>query len=314
LRTLRILLAAEESAGGQALRLVAGGPHRIVAVLTSASSPARGSTVAVVAALAQVPVWPSRLTTDQSLAALIVRERVDILLNVHSLHIAHPDVVAAPSIGSFNLHPGPLPRYAGLSVPSWAIYRGERHHGVTVHWMAPKVDAGPIAYDAAFEIEPTDTGLTVSAKAVRHGLPLLARLVDDAAADAASVPATPQDESERSVYPRHGPHGRLVPWRLPARQIVDFVRASDYAPFASPWGAPRLRAGAGELELVRAATSGRPADSPPGTVEVTADGTTMVAAADEWVKLERLRAVGGAVRPDATLNDGERLDPGPGDV
>ena len=68
---------------------------------------------------------------------------VDLLLNVHSLYlIARRTVVAAPRIGSFNLHPGPLPEYAGLNTPSWAIYNGEREHGVTVHWMEPGVDTG----------------------------------------------------------------------------------------------------------------------------------------------------------------------------
>lgn len=311
---LRILLAAEESAGGHALKLIAEGPHRAVAVLTSPSSPARGSSVADVAALAQVPVWSSRLVTERSLAERIARERVDVLLNVHSLHIAHADVVAAPRLGSFNLHPGPLPRYAGLSVPSWAIYHGERRHAATVHWMVPEVDAGPIAYTTEFDIEPADTGLTVSAKAIRHGLPLLARLLEDAADDAASIPAIVQDASQRRCYPRHGPHARRVPWRLPARRIVDFVRASDYAPFPSPWGSPLLRGDAGELELVRAAATGRPVDEPPGTVEVGDDGEAVVAAADEWVKLERLGGDGRAIRPDAALKDGERLDPGPGDV
>ena len=67
-------------------------------------------------------------------------------MNVHSLFLIHP-WSSAPTIGSFNLHPGPLPEYAGLNVPSWAIYEGEkRSHGVTVHWMDEGVDTGPIAW------------------------------------------------------------------------------------------------------------------------------------------------------------------------
>ena len=58
------------------------------------------------------------------------------------------DVLEAPRIGSFNLHPGPLPEYAGLNAPSWAIYHGEQEHRVTLHWLDAGIDTGPIAYGA----------------------------------------------------------------------------------------------------------------------------------------------------------------------
>ena len=71
-----------------------------------------------------------------------------------------PRRLHAPPVS--NLHPGPLPQYAGLNVPSWAIYNGEVTHGVSLHRMDSGIDTGPIAYQASVLIGPRDTGLSLS--------------------------------------------------------------------------------------------------------------------------------------------------------
>jgi len=187
---VNVALVAEEAAGVQALRAVVDAGHRVAGVLTSSAAAAsgaarRGATVAGVAADLGVPVWPAHLVRSPELAEILRDLTVDLLLNVHSLHVVHPAVLRAAAIGSFNLHPGPLPRYAGLNAPSWAVLHGESAHAVTVHWMTPGIDTGPVAYEATFALTEEDTGLTVSARCVRLGVPLLRRLLDDAAPDRA---------------------------------------------------------------------------------------------------------------------------------
>jgi methionyl-tRNA formyltransferase len=308
---MNVLLVAEEAAGLRTLELLAASKHRVVAVATGAGGEERGASVAGLARRLGVEAWPSRLVRDPSLAERLERERVDLLLNVHSLYVVDTAVLAAPRVGSFNLHPGPLPEYAGLSAPSWAIYNGERRHGVTLHWMGPRVDAGPIAYERPFEIGARDSGLSVSVACVRHGLPLVKELLSAAERDAASIPAREQDLSRQRYFSQTGPHGGRLPWALPARRLVDFVRASDYSPFPSPWGHPRTRLAGEKLEVVQAATTGAPADAPPGTIGAERAGGVLVAAADEWVVLERIRLRGASAAPSAVLRAGSRLDPGP---
>lgn len=144
LRQTRLLVCAEEAAGVQLLRALRGRPyHRTVAVLTSPDAAAEKVTVASVARAMDIPLLPSELVRDATFAHWIRDTEIDLLLNVHSLHVADADVVTAPAIGSFNLHPGPLPKYAGLNAPSWAIFNSEKHHGVTVHRMDPEIDTAP---------------------------------------------------------------------------------------------------------------------------------------------------------------------------
>jgi methionyl-tRNA formyltransferase len=305
-RRLRILLIAEEAAGVQTLRMLAGSSHEVVAVMTrGVGMGAVGATVAGVASRLGYRLWPARKSRDPNFADIIRTEKIDLLLNVHALYILPAEVVAAPQIGSFNLHPGPLPRYAGLNAPSWAIYHGERTHGVTVHWMDQGIDTGPIAYTAELPIEDDDTGLTLSAKCVRAGLPLLHDLLQDAAQGV--VPRVNQPVGPRRYYGQEVPHqGRLI-WNESAARVVNFIRACDYAPFTSPWGVPRAYLAGREIVVLKAALTGERTDADPGTVGRRIGNEVLVAARDEWIRIRRVQ-IGSSVFPAAeALREGDRF-------
>jgi UDP-4-amino-4-deoxy-L-arabinose formyltransferase/UDP-glucuronic acid dehydrogenase (UDP-4-keto-hexauronic acid decarboxylating) len=278
---MNVLVAAEEAAGAHALRTLLRRRHRVVAALTQSES------VRAPAAAADIPVWPPRLVTDHAFAERMSRADVDLLLNVHSLFVIHPDLLTTPRVGAFNLHPGPLPAYAGLNAPSWAIYRGERTHAVTLHWMAAEVDTGRIAYEAPFDVAPGETGLSLSLKCVRFGLPLIEQLIETAATAPGSIPAIDQDLGRRRYFGRNAPHDGWVPWQLPARRVEAFLRAGTFAPFPSPWGPARAYIDGEVVNVRRVRPTGRPADRPPGTVERRPKGL-LVATADEWLVIEHM--------------------------
>jgi UDP-4-amino-4-deoxy-L-arabinose formyltransferase/UDP-glucuronic acid dehydrogenase (UDP-4-keto-hexauronic acid decarboxylating) len=286
--------------------MLAGSPHEVVAVMTRGiGTPAVGATVAGVASRLGYRLWPARQVKETGFADLVRHEAVDLLLNVHALYVLPEAVVTAPRIGSFNLHPGPLPRYAGLNAPSWAIYNGEQIHGVTVHWMDGGIDTGPLVYESGLLIEEDDTGLTPTAKCVRAGLPLIHDLLQAAAMDI--VPRRPQPDGPRRYYGKEVPHeGRLF-WSESAARVVNFIRACDYVPFPSPWGLPRAYLGGRELSVLKAARTGEPTDAPAGTVGPQVGSDVLVAAGDEWVRLRRIR-VGTSVFPAAdVVRPGERF-------
>ncbi len=303
---MNLLLVAEESAGVQLLRALAQTEHRVVAVLTGARD-GGGATVTDLARNLGLPVIPSERVKEAELADWIRKQRVDLLLNVHSLYIIHPDVLSAPRIGSFNLHPGPLPQYAGLNAPSWAIYFGETTHGVTVHWMVAEVDAGAIAYQSLFDITEEDTGLSVSVRCVREGLPLLVRLVEAASEGKGSVPVLEQDLTLRRYFGPEAPQDGKIQWSLPARRVVDFVRAADYSPLRSPWGHPIARLGELEIGIARATLTREPASEPPGTIGEAVDRAPAVATGDEWILVHRVQMGEKYVDPRQVLEPGQRL-------
>jgi methionyl-tRNA formyltransferase len=305
---LRIVVAAEEAAGVQVLRLLAASPHRVVSVLTAGL----GDAAARLGYVARAPT----LVKDPAFATTLAAEGVDLLLNIHSLCIAHRAVVVAPRLGSFNLHPGPLPGYAGLNAPSWAIYHGERAHAVTLHWMNAGVDTGDIVAAAPVPITPDDTGYTLSARCVRAGLPLVAALLEAAARAPGAIPRAPQPAGVRRYFGREVPNGGRVAWSEPAQRVVDFVRAADYLPFSSPWGHPRARIpgdrggerGERDVQLVKVQRTGLATGGAPAGIVGGRVGTdVLVAAADEWVRVRRVRIEGRDVAPAAVMQAGACL-------
>jgi methionyl-tRNA formyltransferase len=302
----------EESAGIQTLKALAGSGHRIVAVMASQSKD-NGGLVNLWETSERLgyQTWPSKLVKDPGFADEVRAAEVDVILNIHSLFIINKEVVKAPRIGCFNMHPGPLPRYAGLNAVSWAIYRGETSHGVTIHKMEPGIDTGPVVYQEHFDIDEADTGLTLSARCIRSGIPLVLRLMETASSDPAAIPLTPQDLTKREYFGREIPHDGKLFWTLPAGEIVNFVRACDYFPFPSPWGHPQtiLESMSGEkaIGVVKARLTGERCDRSPGTVGEAVGSGVKVACGDEWIAVNKLKVEGRYVNSAEVLKPGSRL-------
>ena len=76
---------------------------------------------------------------------------------VYGTNIIKEAVFGLPRLGSINLHQGLAPLYRGGPPVFWELYNGEREVGLTVHFVAAKVDTGeillqetvPLAYDDA---------------------------------------------------------------------------------------------------------------------------------------------------------------------
>jgi len=305
---MKLVLVAEEAAGVQALRAVTRSGHELVAVMTSGEGKGTGSPVRDVAMQIACATWPAEWVRDPGFAARLRAEGVDALLNVHSLFLVHPAVLAAPRWGAYNMHPGPLPEYAGLNPVSWALYRGETTHAVTIHRMGPKVDTGPIAYQSSFPIETHDTALTVSVKCAKAGLPLISQLLTTLADDPAGVPEIPQDLCRRRYYRPGPPEAGRIGWSSPGRAVVNFVRACDYVPFRSPWGHPRTVLDGREVAIVKATRTGEPCGAPAGTIAEATGRAALVATDDEWVRVHRVLVDGHMVEASEVLAAGRRFD------
>ena len=305
---MNVLLIGEQAAGIRVLQSLAESGARMVAVMSS--PPGRdgpGLSLSSQASKLGYPTWPAELVKDSNFAARVRDAGVDMILNVHSLFLIRKEILEAPRLGSFNLHPGPLPRYAGLNPVCWAIYRGEEKHGVTLHKLVPDIDAGPIVYQEAVDVESEETGLSLTAKCVSAGVPLVLRLLEAAAQGPSNIPLTPQDLTKREYFGRGPPANGNLCWNCPARRIVDFVRASDFFPFPSPWGAPRTRLGDSTLGISKARLTGTPADAPPGTIGIEKAGGVEVACADEWILVRRVFRGGKHIPAKEALKAGDRL-------
>lgn len=147
----------------------------------------------------------------------------DFLFSFYYRHMLPEVVLATPKRGAYNMHGSLLPRFRGRAPVNWAIVRGARETGATLHEMMAKPDAGAIIDQQAVPILPDDTAIevfrkvTVAAEIVMdRSLP---RLIDG------SAPRIPQDLARGEYCGGRKPADGRIDWSRPAREIHDLVRA-----------------------------------------------------------------------------------------
>jgi methionyl-tRNA formyltransferase len=178
---------------------------------------------------------------------------------------------------------------------------------VTLHKMVSEIDAGPIVYQAFFEIGETDTALAVYSKCIREGLAMMLRLLDIASTAPDAIPLHAQDMTKREYFGKEVPNDGLLFWSSPPEKIVNFVRACDYLPFRSPWGQPKTWLADREIRIVKARRTGRPCKEEPGTVGQFVEESALVSSTDEWILVEKLKIGEQFFKPAQVFKMGDRL-------
>lgn len=163
--------------------------------------------------------------------------RADWLVNINGTTIIAPSVIGMFSGRALNMHPGLLPRYAGLHCHQWAIRNGESVQGLTVHVMDAGIDTGPILAQQTIPIRDSDSGLSLFMRTMEAGSQLLIGVLTRIVAND-MPPEVPQDLSQRTLYRHKDALDGEIDWNWSARRICDFVRAANYEPFVCPTYVP----------------------------------------------------------------------------
>lgn len=98
--------------------------------------------------------------TEESQYSVIETIEPDYLVSAGFDDIIPERILEAPSEGAINLHPSYLPYNRGVNPDVWGILRHEPA-GVSIHYMTPEMDAGPIIAQEKVEIRPNDTARTL---------------------------------------------------------------------------------------------------------------------------------------------------------
>ena len=122
----------------------------------------------------------------------------ELLISVSSPERLVPEVLAVAPMAAINLHWGLLPRYRGIAPYFWVLRNGERETGLTVHVMAPELDAGPLLRQRRLPIRPGDTSLGLQLRLTQAGAEELLDAVRELPGSIAR--ATPQDPADRSWF------------------------------------------------------------------------------------------------------------------
>lgn len=236
----------------------------------------------------------------------------DYLFSVVNLTIFPHHLPVAPKKLAINFFDGPLPRYTGVNVTSFAILNGETSHAITWHEMTETPDTGRILKSRVVPIAPDETSMSLNAKCYEAALVAFSTLVTEIAENRVTFA---DQQGERSWYsPDKRPESLgLLDFSKDAAALSRTVRALDFGAYNNPLGYPKLWTGEKLLKISKLDVREAPAIAPAGTVTELDDDSLTISAGDHDVVLSGIADMMGAeVRLDQlSALRAQRLSPPP---
>ncbi len=237
--------------------------------------------------------------------------RPDVFLSVGNLRILPDEMVASAGV-TINFHDGPLPKFAGLHTPMWALLEGETDYAVTWHIVQDGIDEGDVLATQSFEISPDETTRSMNMKCMGAAGGAFDSVLSQLTSG--QLKPVPQQGTGQYFgrYDRPLPGGALIPHSMTATQIDRYVRALDFGPTLNRVGRPLLQVDGQRLMVVRSASAAETqSGAVPGMVLSagdTGDTTTITVATTTddlhlvgWVEAGTdLGAMVGELLPDPT--------------
>jgi len=147
----------------------------------------------------------------------------DFLFSFYYRSLLPAGLLASARRGALNMHGSLLPKYRGRAPVNWAILKGERETGATLHYMVDQADAGDIVDQLAVPILADDDAREVFNKVTVAAETILARSLPKLIAGTAA--RRPQTILPGQYFGRRTPEDGRIDWSRPAHEIHDLVRA-----------------------------------------------------------------------------------------
>lgn len=278
----------------------------IVAVCTQPDRPAgRGQKVEARpvkrwAVAHRIPVrQPAKLTPDERV--WLEGQAADVSLVMAYGRILQDDFIAAPRLGTLNLHASLLPRYRGASPIQSAIACGDASTGVALMRVVRELDAGPVADVERVSILPLDTALEVEQKLAAACVPLLARTLPRLRA--AALEFSGQDDRAATYCRRLAKEDGRLDFAAPAAVLA--ARINGLFPW--PGCMVEINGIDVKLGLADALPGGVGA---PGVVAGADEAGLLVATPGGILRVRRLQRPGGRMLPAPEFLRGFAVPPG----
>ncbi len=229
----------------------------------------------------------------------------DWLLSVANLHIIAKSVLEQAKKGAVNFHDGPLPDYAGLNAPVWAILNGERRHGITWHLIGDGVDDGDILVQRLFDIGAGETAFSLNTRCFAAAIDSFPELV---AQLETGLLRKAQDTATRRVYRRDdrpAAFGRIDFSRSVA-EVLRLVSGLDHGGYWNPVTTAKVAIGARVLNVGMAGPA--EGSGAPGQILRTGMEGIVVACRDGAVRLSGLTCQSRGLPVDPSSLQSDRVD------
>jgi phosphoribosylglycinamide formyltransferase-1 len=139
-------------------------PGRVAAVFSDrpgAPALARAAAAGIPARVLRPRDFPDREAHDRALAGACAEAGAALVVLAGYMRLVGPAFLERWEGRCINVHPALLPAFPGLHAPAQALAYGAKVTGVTVHFVDPGVDTGPIIAQEAVPVLPGDTAETL---------------------------------------------------------------------------------------------------------------------------------------------------------
>ncbi len=278
---MRIILVGQAAFAEKVLQGARARGHDVAAVYCPPDAGSKLDPVKVRATELGIPVRQHRSLRGAEVQREFAELGADLGVLAYVTQIVPQNVFETPRLGSICFHPSLLPLYRGGSAIPWQLIKGETETGVSVFWVDPGIDTGPLLLQKKAVVRDSDTAASLyydtlfplGVEAVLESIDLVA---------AGQAPSVAQDESRATYDPLCRDEHGAIDWTSPAREVFNRIRGCDPQPGA--WvdlGGEKLRLY--EPALVDGAGA-------PGTVLAVDDSGITVAAAGGAVRVKRAKA------------------------
>ena len=222
----RAVVFAYHDVGVRCLKALLSAGVEIPLVVTVPDDPRERQWYASVAATAADyglrVIAPAEANTPE-LERTVSELRPDFLFSFYYRAMLGAPLLRAAARGALNMHGSLLPRYRGRAPVNWAIVRGERESGATLHYMVERADAGDIVDQQSVPILLDDDAREVFAKVTVAAEMVLARSLPGLIMGTA--PRRPQPLLPGEYFGRRRPEDGRIDWTRSAADIHNLVRA-----------------------------------------------------------------------------------------
>ncbi len=217
---------AYHNVGARCLRVLLAHGVNLALVVTHEDNPNENIWFEHVADVAHdygIPVATPEDPNTEEFTARLAALKPDFFFSFYYRLMLKPSLLEIPRRGSYNMHGSLLPKYRGRVPVNWAIIKGERETGATLHRMVEKPDAGEIVSQQSVPILPDDTAgevfnkVTLAAEIALCGaLPLLI---------AGHAPHLKPDLRQGSYFGGRKAEDGRIDWSRPAAEVHNLIRA-----------------------------------------------------------------------------------------
>ena len=228
-------------------------------VVTHEDAPAENIWFGSVRELARahgIPVIAPADPHEPRALARISAMKPDYIFSFYYRQMLKPDVLKLAKFGAYNMHGSLLPKYRGRVPINWAIIKGEKETGATLHEMVAKPDAGRMVDQMPVPILPDDTAKDVFDKVTVAAELVLHRSIDPLIAGVAKHGWMELEKG--SYFSGRKPEDGRISWSAPALHVHDLVRAVTH-----PYPGAFCDLPVGRFVVWRTLPAGRLSEGPP---------------------------------------------------